>query len=84
MAAKFETGKSYFTTSACDHNCIIEVHVLSRTAKTLKTLKSGKEKTLRIGAYEDGIEFVKPWGSYSMAPFVSADRTERPKTDWEK
>ena len=29
--------------------------------------------TLRVYVYE-GVERVKPWGSYSMAPIVSADK----------
>lgn len=68
--AKFETGKTYFTRSVCDHDCVIRVTVASRTAKTIKTSEG---KTLRIAEWQ-GVEQVKPWGSYSMAPIVSADR----------
>lgn len=64
----FQAGKTYTTRSACDHNCIFSVKVISRTAKTIKT---DDGKTLRIGQYE-GAEFVKPMGSYSMAPTVRA------------
>jgi hypothetical protein len=64
----FQAGKTYTTRSACDHDCVIRVTVASRTAKTIKT-EAGK--TLRIGVYQ-GVEFVKPWGSYSMAPIVNA------------
>ena len=64
----FEAGKKYSTRSIGDHGCIIAVEVASRTAKTLKT-KEGK--TLRIGVHDDA-EFVKPWGSYSMAPIIRA------------
>lgn len=67
----FETGKTYATRSICDSNCIISVEVVSRTPKTLQVKTGGKAKTLRIGTY-DGAEFVKPWGSYSMAPIVRA------------
>lgn len=67
---QFEAGKTYQTRSICDSNCIISVKVVSRTAKTIKTEKG---KTLRIGTY-DGHEFVKPWGSYSMAPIVNSER----------
>lgn len=78
---QFETGKTYFTRSACDHNCIISVTVAERTAKTIKTAAG---KTLRIGSYKiDGAEFVKPWGSYSMAPIVTASDTKQLKADWE-
>ena len=64
----FQAGKTYTTRSACDHNCIIRVTVVSRTKKTLKTADG---KTLRIAEYNGG-EYVKPWGSYSMAPVVMA------------
>lgn len=66
--AKFESGKTYTTRSVCDSNCIVSVEVVSRTAKTIKTAEG---KTMRIALYE-GVEFVKPWGSYSMAPIVRA------------
>lgn len=64
----FQAGKTYTARSVCDYNCIFSVEVVSRTAKTLKTADG---KTLRIGVYE-GVEFVKPEGSYSMAPIVRA------------
>ena len=64
----FQAGKTYATRSICDHNCIIRVTVTKRTAKTITTSEG---KTLRIGEY-DGIEQVKPWGSYSMAPTICA------------
>ncbi len=66
--ATFQIGKTYKTRSICDHDCIIAVHVESRTAKTIKTPTG---KVLRISVFE-GVERVKPWGSYSMAPVVSA------------
>jgi len=66
---KFEAGKTYQTRSIGDHDCIIRVSVVSRTAKTIKTADG---KTLRIGSFYDGSECVKPWGSYSMAPIVTA------------
>ena len=66
----FETGKTYQTRSICDADMVISVTVTSRTAKTIKTAEG---KTLRVGIY-DNAEFVKPWGSYSMAPIVRADR----------
>ncbi|RWC28138.1 MAG: hypothetical protein EOS70_27900 [Mesorhizobium sp.] len=66
----FEPGKTYKTRSICDSNCWFSITVASRTAKTLKTVEG---KTLRIGSY-DGAETVKPYGSYSMAPVISADR----------
>jgi len=66
--ATFQTGKTYTTRSVCNHDCVVSVVVASRTAKTIKT---DKGQTLRVGVH-DGVEFVKPWGSYSMAPIVRA------------
>ena len=65
---KFQTGKTYSTRSICDHNCIFSITVVSRTAKTIKTTDG---KTLRIKKWE-GVEQVKPIGSYSMAPIIRA------------
>jgi hypothetical protein len=70
--AKFESGKTYATRSVCDHDTIIRVTVARRTAHTLTTSEG---KTLRISVY-NGVEQVKPWGSYSMAPIVGADDLE--------
>ena len=69
----FQIGRTYTTRSVCDHDCVISVPVVARTAKTITTTMRGETKTLRI-AVRDGIEFVKPWGTYSMAPIVSADQ----------
>ena len=70
----FETGKTYWTRSVCDHDTVIDVTIAKRTAKTV-TDATGK----RFGLYiYDGIERFKPWGSYSMAPIVSADRVRTP------
>lgn len=68
MTIQFEVGTTYSTRSVCNHESVISITVKSRTAKTIKT-ECGK--TLRISEYE-GAEFVKPWGSYSMAPIIKA------------
>jgi hypothetical protein len=67
---KFELGKTYKTRSICDHNCIISATIVKRTKKTV-TLQDGK--TFRISEYR-GIEQFRPWGSYSMAPILSAEK----------
>jgi hypothetical protein len=72
---KFETSKTYYTRSIGDADCIITVKVLARTAKTIKAETSRGVQTFRV-AERNGVEFVKPWGSYSMAPFVFADRVQ--------
>lgn len=73
---QFQVGKTYTTRSACDHTCIVSLIVVSRTAKTITAdLGHRGVKTLRIAVYE-GYETVKPWGSYSMAPVISAHKKE--------
>ena len=67
--SQFTVGKAYKTRSICDADCIISLTVAKRTAKTITTEKG---KTLRVSLL-DGIERVRPWGTYSMAPTISAD-----------
>jgi hypothetical protein len=68
---KFEAGKTYATRSIGDHNCIISVTIEKRTEKTVTATIRGEKKNFRVGEY-DGAEFIKPWGSYSMAPTIKA------------
>jgi hypothetical protein len=71
----FETGKTYFGRSVCDHDCVITVKVLKRTAKTITAETARGLQTFRVSTY-NGVEQVKPWGSYSMAPIVGADKVQ--------
>lgn len=74
---RFEPGMTYKTRSICDHSCIIAITILARTEKTIKASVDGEAKTLRV-ANLDGVEAVKPWGSYSMAPTIRATHGEAP------
>lgn len=65
----FEVGQTYAVRSICDSNSWTKITVKARTAKTIKT-ECGK--TLRIFLYE-GVEQVKPNGSYSMCAVIGAD-----------
>jgi hypothetical protein len=70
----FQTGTTYYARSVCDFDCVITVQVIKRTAKTITAIVDGqKTKTLRIRNH-GGVDVVMPWGSYSMAPVVRADR----------
>lgn len=78
---KFEVGKVYATCHICNSDCILSVKVLRRTAATvtieiLRGVINGERiKTCRINpkmAERFGEEAVKPWGSYSMSPTISA------------
>lgn len=68
--AAFEAGRTYWTRSICDHECIHRITVIRRTAKTIWT-ECGK--TLRVNSWR-GVEQVKPFGSYSMCAVIGADR----------
>ena len=73
----FQVGKTYAMRSVCDHNARWNFKVASRTAKSVTVVPmnevGAKPKTLRIKVWSD-VETVKPFGSYSMAPQLSADR----------
>jgi hypothetical protein len=75
MTAQFQPGKTYETRSACDHDCIFKMKVIARSAtgKSIRVLVRDEFKTLRVSEY-NGVEQVKPFGSYSMAPIMSADK----------
>ena len=70
----FEVGTTYSTRSICDYDCIISVTIASRT-KCFVTTTDGKR--FKVGTtYSTGSESVMPWGSYSMAPMITADDAE--------
>lgn len=66
----FEVGVTYWDRSTCDYDCIFKIKVVRRTAKTIFT-ECGK--TLRVSEWQ-GVETVKPHGSYSMCSVMSADK----------
>ncbi len=72
---QFETGKRYFCRSIGDYDCIFTMKVISRTAKTIKVKMQDwiDVKTLRTSIYE-GVEQVKPLGTYSMCPVMTAEK----------
>ena len=73
--ATFEIGKKYFTTSACDHNCVFVVEIVKRTAKTVTFRRDGQERRAKIYTDHDG-EYIIP-ERYSMAPVFRASRYSR-------
>lgn len=78
---QFEVGKTYYTRSIGDHNCIIRRTIARRTAKTIETTDGGK---FRIFLDCNGAEAIRPWGRFSMAPVLSAADTKEQRPDWEK
>ncbi len=74
---KFQVGTTYCTRSAADYDTIFSFKVVKRTAKTV-WLEEGYGREInkrRIYVYGD-VEMVRPYGSYSMAPVIRANRTE--------
>jgi hypothetical protein len=69
---KFVVGGTYFGTFATDADSTFTVTIASRTDKTV-TDSEGKKLRIKIDDY-DGIEYVMPFGSYSMAPVLRANR----------
>lgn len=65
----FEAGNTYETRSIGDYDCKIRVTIAKRTAKTV-TATDGK--SFRVAVDMHGDESFRPWGNYSMAPFMSA------------
>ena len=82
---KFEVGKTYYTRSICDHNCIWEMTVIKRTAKrvTLQD-KHGRVSNIGVKPSYDGTEEICFFnGRHSMAPSIGATDTKKLLTDWE-
>ena len=73
--ATFQTGSTISTRSACDYNCVWVFTVVSRTAKFV-TMEdsSGKVRRTGINVDEQGNEWTMPFGKFSMAPVVRAER----------
>lgn len=69
----FESGKSYFCRSACDHNCIWTYTVVRRTEKSIWINDGEKVKRCAVKQHDDS-EYVFPLGRYSMAPVLTAEK----------
>jgi hypothetical protein len=74
MTLAFIPGRTYSTRSIGDHECIYSVKVLARTAKTVTVAIRGESEVVRRGVYVyDGVEQIKPFGTYSMCAIIGAD-----------
>ena len=81
---RFEVGKRYMMSSACNQDCVWMYTVVSRTESTvvLQQLRCGQPygKTMKCRINKrsteyNGAEAVKTLGTYSMSPILVADRT---------
>jgi hypothetical protein len=70
---KFETGKTYYARSIGDHDCVHKFEILRRTDKSVWVEVHGKVVRRVIERYRDN-ETFSPFGKYSMAAVISADR----------
>ena len=75
MTIQFETGNTYATRSICDHDCIFSFTIATRSEKTVRVKVHGKMVSRRVSIY-NGVEQFKPFGNYSMAAIISADKGE--------
>ncbi len=74
---KFEEGKTYYTRANTDSDFIIWAEVVRRTPKMAFIKTNGNDKTHGVKIFSaDGYEYMLPWGRYSMAPCISADRVQ--------
>lgn len=73
----FQVGQTYSARSACDYDCVWQLLVVRRTAKfvTLRDLTDGSERRVGVRVHNDA-EYASPFGTYSMAPVICADRPE--------
>lgn len=73
---QFVTGKTYAAPSICDADCVFSFTILARTEKSVTIQVHGK--TVRRGLKVwGGVEQFKPFGNYSMAAVITADRLVR-------
>jgi hypothetical protein len=73
MTSTFQVGRTYYTRSIGDADCIFSFEILARTAKSVTIKAHGKTARRGLSVYE-GVEQFKPLGSYSMCPIISADK----------
>ena len=67
---QFKEGFQYTARSACDHNCVFTITILSRTDKTVAYTQDNRTRRSKIHTDHNG-EFVIP-DQYSMAPVFRA------------
>lgn len=74
----FQVGETYATRSASNWDCIYSWTVIKRTAKFV-TLQEDSGRVNRVGVRTwNGVEMCRPFGAYSMAPSIRADRPGLP------
>lgn len=84
---RFIVGAEYQCRLVTDHSHVLTFRVVDRTPHTvyLTGPHNGNyphdvPRAFRVKLDRDGAEYVKPWGSYSMAPFLRASSPAREVT----
>ena len=81
---RFVVGGTFQTRSVCAHNCVISVTIESRTACFVRTTEGQRFKVARSEVAGGEVETIRPWGSFSMAPTITAEKRDpQLKADWE-
>jgi hypothetical protein len=75
VGKSFEVGKTYFTRSIGNSDCILKITIAKRTAKTLTTNAGKTCRIFKVPSLDDH-ERVMPMGHYSFAPVFTADKIE--------
>lgn len=77
MTTKFQVGRVYCCRLVTNYDTELRYMVVSRTAKYITVERLDAVETKRLGVRVwDGVELCNPWGRYSMAPVLRADREE--------
>ena len=76
----FIPATKYYYSFVCDSSSYVEIEVISRTAKTV-TIKEDDGTVSRKKIFTwNGVECIKPCGSYSMAPICTAEKIVKEET----
>ncbi len=78
---KFEIGKEYFDTSACDHNCVFTIKIVKRTDKTVTFERNGKTRRTKLFSDERG-EYIIPYVAVTCKASGSSPKFRFP--NWTK
>ena len=70
----FIPATKYYYSFVCDSSSYVEIEVISRTAKTV-TIKDDNGEVSRKKIFVwNGVECIKPCGTYSMNPICTAEK----------
>ena len=81
---KFEAGRTYWYSFITDEaHAKIYLEIVSRTAKSAVIRHDGEQTTQRKKIYtdENGDEWLRPNGTYSMCPVCRANHTDEPEAE---